>query len=284
MPDIEDGAEQGDKGASKKKRTRSPMYPVFGLEEAIRRANQLYEGAHHHSTSVESAAEFWRIKSTSSALLQTVSALKQFLLVNDSKVGGAREIQLTETSLDILHHEEGSPERTAAIKTAALSPKLHAEIWSLYGGELPPTDSPIKSFLLRHRAFNSGAVDDFIKQMRGTFAFANLSKDDKVMGSEEVQSETQTANPQSPFRPPVSTMVQTKPPPASAHTVPPSAFTPPVATGGQRDLPITLPSLELAVLRVPVPMTEEDFTALMSTLNAMKKRLVNTGGTGASGQ
>lgn len=50
-------------------------------------------------------------------------------------------------------------------------------------------------------------------------------------------------------------------------------FAPP---SGLRDLPITLPSLELAVLRVPVPMSTEDFDALVSALNAMKKKLVGT--------
>jgi hypothetical protein len=48
-----------------------------------------------------------------------------------------------------------------------------------------------------------------------------------------------------------------------------------------RDLPITLPSnLDIAVLRVPVPMTPQDFKTLVNTLNAMEKSLVRQDQTG----
>jgi hypothetical protein len=44
-----------------------------------------------------------------------------------------------------------------------------------------------------------------------------------------------------------------------------------------RELPVTLPtSLEVAVFRVPVPMTETDFTTLVNSLTAMKATLVAT--------
>ena len=42
-----------------------------------------------------------------------------------------------------------------------------------------------------------------------------------------------------------------------------------------RDLPITLPSLNIAVLRLPVPMTEVDFTTLINSLTLMKGALVH---------
>jgi hypothetical protein len=43
--------------------------------------------------------------------------------------------------------------------------------------------------------------------------------------------------------------------------------------GATRELPITLPSLEIAVLRLPVPMTEEDYDTLLQALEGMKKAL-----------
>lgn len=41
-----------------------------------------------------------------------------------------------------------------------------------------------------------------------------------------------------------------------------------------RDLPITLPSLAVAVLRVPVPMTKTDFDALLSALQSFEGALL----------
>ena len=41
-----------------------------------------------------------------------------------------------------------------------------------------------------------------------------------------------------------------------------------------RDLPITLPSLQIAVVRVQVPMPDDDYEAFMNTLKAMKSALI----------
>jgi hypothetical protein len=43
------------------------------------------------------------------------------------------------------------------------------------------------------------------------------------------------------------------------------------------DLPVTLPSLEIAVFRVPVPMSEDDYKTITSSLATMKKALVREG-------
>lgn len=41
-----------------------------------------------------------------------------------------------------------------------------------------------------------------------------------------------------------------------------------------RDFPITLPSLQIAVLRLPVPMSAADYVWLMELLEAMRAGLV----------
>jgi hypothetical protein len=48
---------------------------------------------------------------------------------------------------------------------------------------------------------------------------------------------------------------------------------PPPEGVAMRDLPVTLPSLNIAILRVPSPMTELDFTTLIDSLNAWKPAL-----------
>lgn len=71
--------------------------------------------------------------------------------------------------------------RLQAIKTAALSPKIHREIWDKYNGRLP-SDTSLRIYLLTERdvPFNKDQVDRFISQLRGTIAFAKLDASDKL--------------------------------------------------------------------------------------------------------
>jgi hypothetical protein len=169
---------------SEKRRTRSPAYPSVGLEESLRLARILWEKEDHHPFAVETAAANWEYKETSSAVGQLVSALKQFgLLIEDESSSGFRQLRLSPLALDILvaDGDDQNTARRAAIKTAALTPKIHKEIWEKYGGKLP-SDSTLRVFLLREREtpFNKDYVDKFIEQFRGTVAFAKLSESDTI--------------------------------------------------------------------------------------------------------
>lgn len=50
----------------------------------------------------------------------------------------------------------------------------------------------------------------------------------------------------------------------------------PTHSGDVRDFPVPLMSGGIAVLRVPFPMSEDDFQQLYATLHAWKKALVKT--------
>jgi hypothetical protein len=259
-----------------KRRTRSPAYPSFGLEEAIRKADILYEEEDRHQFPVDSMAHHWETKVTSSGFLQAISALKQFGLLTDQGTGSSRRLRLSELALDLLAHDEGSPRRAELIKEAALTPKIHRELWDAYfaGGGSPPSDSTIRVYLLRERTppFNKDSVDALIGQFRATIAFANLRQSDIM--PERVEEEESHSPSQSMVKQP-----QPQPPPPSwsqqRSQEPPTRTTPHLPPPvGFRDLPVTLPSLEIAVLRVPVPMSEEDYETLTNALTAMKRALV----------
>lgn len=262
--------------ASAKTRTRSPGYPSLGLEEAIRRVGVLYDKAHGHKVGLESAASEWNSNTKSSSFLQAVSALKQFGLIDDEGKGDERQIGVSELAKSIVIDDDDSPERLKAIKTAALNPPMHREIWDKYGGSVPPSDSPIRVYLLRERPvtkFHPDHVDGFISQFRSTIAYAKLSADDTIptFGDAVRQEHTPSAWGTSPMplqkdSGPVTVTPQT------AH-LRMQMGTPTV--GVFRELPVTLPSsLAVAVFKVPVPMTEADFDTLLSSLNAMKAGLV----------
>lgn len=177
-------------------RTRSPSYPAYGLEDSIRRAEDLHKQAHGHKVAVETVAEAWGTNTKSSSFLQAIAALLQFGLLEDEGRSESRRLWISELGQDILIREHDSPERIAAIKKAALNPKLHRELWEKYNGRLPPSDSAIRVYLLREREdpkFHPAHVDGFIGQFRSTIAFAGLTEFDKVPHDEAESSDSSTA-------------------------------------------------------------------------------------------
>ncbi len=257
-------------GTSAKPRTRSPSYPSIGLEEAIRRAGVLHESIHDHAVAPEAIAEMWNSNTKSSAFLQGAATLKQFGLLEDDGKGQKRQVKLTELAKDILVHDEDSPERAEFVKRAALQPKIHLELWTKYGGNLPQSDSPIRFYLLRERTegvFHPDHVNAFISQLRSTIAYAKLASGDTIPTVGDAIRQDQ----------PPTTWGS---PPMPPKNQPPAPPVPPPQNGGAtvatfRELPVILPSsLSIAVLKVPVPMSESDFKAIVDTINSLKAVLV----------
>lgn len=171
-----------------KKRTRSPAYPSIDLKEAIQCTKSAYDEEDRHAFTPEAAAEHWGYKPTSSAVSQIVSALKQFGLFVEEPGNGVRRLRLSSLALDLMVHEdETDSHRIELLKTAALNPKIHREIWERYTGRLP-SDASLRIYLLRERVgvpFNKDQVDRFISQLRETIEFAKLSESDKLSAEGE---------------------------------------------------------------------------------------------------
>jgi len=176
-------AEIAQETAHKKKKTRSPSYPVFGLEEAIQRANTVYESEDQHWAPPDAIASHLNFTATSSSFLTALSALKQFGLMEDQGTGDRRKLRISDLAVDLIERDHASAEWQAAAKDAALRPRIHAELWGRYSGNLPPKDESIRIYLIRERTegtFNKDHVGSFIEQFRATIAYAGLIPDDKI--------------------------------------------------------------------------------------------------------
>jgi hypothetical protein len=166
---------------SGKKRMRSPAYPYINLETALRRAKEFHDKENRGLAFMKVAAKHWGYEEKSSGALQTAAALISFGLMRDEGTGEKRKLQLTQTALRIiLDTRADSSDREGAIKEAALSPKIHKELWKRF----EPT---VSNDQLRHTLildwtppFNENSVDGFIREYRDTIAFAKLSESDKV--------------------------------------------------------------------------------------------------------
>lgn len=241
-------------------RTRSPAYPSIGLSEAVERAAALYEREKRHAVSVDTVLEHWGYEPSSGIGMRVVAALKQYGLLEDEKTTVGRMVRLTRLAMDILKPAEfGSAEYFEALRTAASTPKLYDELIRKFGCDLP-SDRALERFLELERNFNPNAVGKFIANFRDTLRFSGF------LGDDTIDSENDRSAVDSPVgvRGTILSQESTRMP----ATLPTSSIQ------NMRELPVTLPSLNIALLRVPFPMTEEDFNALVVALGNFKRSLI----------
>ncbi len=177
----------------KSPRLRSPAYPGINLETAIKKAKEFYSQERRSSANVKVAVQNWGFKPTSGGGYVVIAALKSFGLITEQGSGDSRTIQLSDLALRILLDERiDSPDREAAIKKAALSPKIHAQLWGKYGAN-NPSDGNLRHYLLFDLKFNENTVDDFIREYKDTIEFAKLNSSDilsaETQDKDEIEEE-----------------------------------------------------------------------------------------------
>jgi hypothetical protein len=171
----------------KAKGLRSPSYPGINLETAIKRAEGFYKKERRNAAPFSVAVGHWGFGAKSSGGLVTVAAMRSFgLLKRFERSPGGRPVQLSDLALQILLDERpDSSERAAAIKKAALSPKLHASLWQKYRTAEEVSDANLKHDLVWRLKFNENTVDEVIKEYKDTIAYAKLAASDTLSLSPE---------------------------------------------------------------------------------------------------
>ena len=171
----------------KKKRFRSPPYPMFDLGKAVERVESLYSNVQHHTVGVNALAESWNMKSGDGKVWRAAAALIQYGLLSDTGTGKARKFQLTDTAKRIvLDKAPGSERRAAALKEAALKPMIHMELFDQFGTTNGLSDSVLTTYLTIDREeagdapYNPNAADEVLRTFRATLAFAGVTDSDSV--------------------------------------------------------------------------------------------------------
>jgi hypothetical protein len=256
----------------RKKRGRSPSYPAISLREAIEKARRIYDIEKRNSAPVPAIAEHLGYTAGSGSANVVISALKKFGLLEYEGSGGSRAARLTDLALNILLDERDDPsERLASIREAALKPSIHRTMWEEYEASLP-SDSTLRFKLLRELGFTEGAVDDFIAQMRQTFAFAGLNGDSE--SDREPDALAPTSRGDGVGTAPSATTPSTHQPTAAVVDQQSAASSGPQSTSPSRAVQIPLPNGGWVVLDGPFPLTEEAWTYMTAVLAAMKPGLV----------
>lgn len=149
-------------------RIRSPNYPAIGLSQAVEHTKVLYQKQFTHPAAKEAVAKNLGYGGLNGASLSVISALKKYGLIT----GEDKELVITPDGQAIALDPVDSEERKEAIRRAALSPVLFAELAQKYGTDPKklPGDEVIRSFLGR-KGFTPDATAGVIRAFRETIDF-----------------------------------------------------------------------------------------------------------------
>ena len=246
-----------------KKRSRSRHFPIFDLEKALDRAHQLEQivGTELVSTSV--AIEHWGYSSKSSGGMRTLAALIQYGLLDEQGMKDTRRVRVSSIAKIILNSPDPNQKREAA-QIATLKPPLYKEVWEHYAGKLP-TDRELSWYLKGKEKpdemiLSGNSVDSFIKSFRATLDFAGLTGN----GTLEAEGEHKPDIVEEPTK----KDDLGSPPPSERGPAMPTAST---AIQANFDLPIQLGSGLQGTLRLPNPMTEEQWKRFESAIESTKQ-------------
>lgn len=145
---------------------RSPRYPRHNLAKAIDMTRKLFVGAHQSKVDVDSAAKvIGYAGSGGGAASSALGAMRQFGLVD----GLRGDVAVSDLAMRILEPMDDQ-ERASAMREAAIKPEVFGRIVNQFGGRLPGSDEPIRSFLIRTGGFSAGGADEVIASLRETLS------------------------------------------------------------------------------------------------------------------
>lgn len=252
---------------TKHKRTsgRSPSYPGINLETAIRRAQQLYDQEKTHETPISVVTKCWGYsKHTTGPASVSYSALIKYGLMTDDGNGAARVAKLTPLAVTILMSPDAE-ERAQAIRTAALKPTVHAEMWQKYQSDLP-SDDTLRYKMAVQGPFTEAGFDDFLRVYKATIQFAKLDSadkpnDPKIDGPEVEDGGDDDLDGEVDQQQKIPTIKLKR---RAGSTV----------TAETQAIAVPMIGAPAVMIEGKFPLTEQDWTYFMTVLNAMKPGLV----------
>lgn len=185
---------------------RSPRYPRQNLTKSIEMIRKLFAGVHRAKVDVDTAAKvIGYAGSGGGAASSALGALRQYGLVD----GLRGDVAVSDLALRILEPMD-ERERAAALHEAAMKPEIFDRLLGQFGGKLPASDEPIRSFLIRQEGFVAGGANELIQTLRETLGslppLSDASVDEPTaVPNDEEESQHPSKTPAENAHPPFST-------------------------------------------------------------------------------
>lgn len=174
---------------------RSPNYPFLGLTSALEKAATLWASKGRGIFTPLEAVQDLNFSTLNGTSRSHLAALKQYGLLEDVD----KDVRLSQLAIRIFAHPEGDPEREAAIREAALTPKLFRELLETYP---EASDGTIKAYLITKKDFSEDGAKQVIKSLRDTIRLAKLDQPDytpRSRGDEPEEKPPMSRQPSPPF-------------------------------------------------------------------------------------
>ena len=157
---------------------RSPNYPAYPLARAVEWSRNLHKSDKRNVVPIETVAKATGSEATkgiSGPARQKVATMRQYGLIDTAAHG---QYRLSPLGFDLALHAPDDAEYKAAIRSAALTPPLFAEVYNRY--EELPSDHTLRIALQKGQFgadFSEDGAKRFIRAFNETLAFANLDKE-----------------------------------------------------------------------------------------------------------
>lgn len=196
MTDATDALKADAAKADAPKKERSPSFPFISLRKAVERARAIHDRYKREPARVIVVGSVWSLGAKSSGMQQTVAALKQYGLLDDSGSKEERKVTLTPLALRILIDTRPG-QREDGLREAAIKPRLFNE-YQRWAAHRPPDDH-VMSELRFDRGFTEEAAKTFIRVFFDTMDFAGVGEEyepdaiDEMAFSEPTDAEIEAA-------------------------------------------------------------------------------------------
>jgi len=150
---------------------RSPKYPTINLLAVLERAREIWNSHHRSTFTKEDAASSWNYSSVSGPVLSSISALKQYGLLEKVGTSGLR---LTQRGIDLSVIEDSSSrDYQDALRSAALEPLIFSNFYNDHRNQLP-SQRWIREDVIRNKEFTETGAETFAKVLHETFQLTQL--------------------------------------------------------------------------------------------------------------
>jgi len=220
---------------------RSPNYPQLTLRDAVEKVRKVYQAEHTYKANKEVVAKDLGYNSLNGSSLTLIGALKRYGLLEAEGDG----FRVSDDAVAILELSENDSERIAALKRAAFTSPLFAELHEIYGDRLP-SDVNLRHDLIK-RKFLPKAADEVVRIYRDNLEL--VTQFSPEYNAPQTEQTIQTPSVGATMQQQLTSQVQ------NASRVVPSL-------GGQLHFPFYLSKELQAALYVPVNMNKREYDLL----------------------
>jgi hypothetical protein len=231
---------------------RSPNYPAFSLEEAVKKIKILWEKDGKVGADKDIVLKHLGYSAKSGPALRALSTLKKFDLIAEKE----DRVVLSQRALDLVVFSRSDERHLRALREAALKPQIYQELHSKFGESLP-SDDTLKAELIRRYNFNPKMVNGLLTDFRRTIEFAGLLRPEGKKQEDYAENHREAG---------------------SAESIAPSGMQRESGiTGKGHAFPIPLMKQNKALISFErLPVTEEDLERLKQWIDLMKVPLIES--------